>query len=83
MPWSKLETLGMTKNNWLCNCGLANIVTTQKAGEKFKPNEIPQYVNSYNNTVQTILEQNDFLITYILLHLPCGLIIMMKVYDIM
>ncbi|XP_026317468.1 leucine-rich repeat-containing protein let-4-like isoform X2 [Hyposmocoma kahamanoa] len=41
MPWSKLEILGMTKNNWLCNCDLADIVTTQKAGEKFKPKDIP------------------------------------------
>lgn len=41
MPWSKLKILGMTMNYWLCNCDLANIVTTQGAGEKFKPHEIP------------------------------------------
>lgn len=41
MPWNKLETLGMTGNNWLCNCDLANIVTRQEAGTKFKPGDIP------------------------------------------
>ncbi|KAL0892897.1 hypothetical protein ABMA27_014580 [Loxostege sticticalis] len=41
MPWEKLETLGMTGNNWLCNCDLANIVTAQGAGKKFKFGEIP------------------------------------------
>ncbi|CAG5031854.1 unnamed protein product [Parnassius apollo] len=41
MPWSKLEILGMTGNNWLCNCDLANIITKQEAGAKFKPGEIP------------------------------------------
>ncbi|XP_053607280.1 toll-like receptor Tollo isoform X2 [Plodia interpunctella] len=41
MPWNKLEILGMTGNNWLCNCDLANIITTQGAGSKFKPSEIP------------------------------------------
>ncbi|XP_013199689.1 phospholipase A2 inhibitor beta [Amyelois transitella] len=41
MPWSKLEILGMTGNNWLCNCDLANIITGQGASSKFKPGEIP------------------------------------------
>ncbi|KAG6445885.1 chondroadherin isoform X2 [Manduca sexta] len=41
MPWNKLETLGMTGNNWLCNCDLANIVTRQGAGTKFRPGDIP------------------------------------------
>lgn len=41
MPWAKLDILGMTGNNWLCNCDLADIVTIQKAGTKFKPGEIP------------------------------------------
>ncbi|CAH2106553.1 unnamed protein product [Euphydryas editha] len=41
LPWDKLEVLGMTGNNWLCNCDLANIVTKQNAGSKFKPGEIP------------------------------------------
>ncbi|XP_026488240.2 chondroadherin-like [Vanessa tameamea] len=41
LPWDKLEVLGMTGNRWLCNCDLANIVTKQDAGSKFKPGEIP------------------------------------------
>ncbi|XP_052740263.1 phospholipase A2 inhibitor beta-like [Bicyclus anynana] len=41
LPWNKLDVLGMSGNNWLCNCDLANIVTTQEAGTKFKPGEIP------------------------------------------
>ncbi|XP_021183315.1 phospholipase A2 inhibitor beta [Helicoverpa armigera] len=41
MPWNKLEILGMTGNNWLCNCDLANIVTKQEAGTKFQIGEIP------------------------------------------
>ncbi|XP_028161735.1 chondroadherin [Ostrinia nubilalis] len=41
MPWDKLEILGMTGNSWLCNCDLANIVTAQGAGKKFKFGEIP------------------------------------------
>ncbi|XP_046979104.1 TLR4 interactor with leucine rich repeats-like [Vanessa cardui] len=41
LPWDKLEVLGMTGNHWLCNCDLANIVTKQDAGSKFKPGEIP------------------------------------------
>ncbi|XP_063618568.1 phospholipase A2 inhibitor beta-like [Cydia splendana] len=41
MPWGKLEILGMTNNDWLCNCDLANIVTKQEAGTKFKSGEIP------------------------------------------
>ena len=41
MPWNKLEILGMTGNNWLCNCELANIVTKQEAGTKFQIGEIP------------------------------------------
>ncbi|XP_072932110.1 uncharacterized protein [Epargyreus clarus] len=41
MPWNKLDVLGMTGNNWLCNCDLANIVTKQEAGTKFKVGEIP------------------------------------------
>ncbi|KAJ0177103.1 hypothetical protein K1T71_007112 [Dendrolimus kikuchii] len=41
MPWSELETLGMTGNNWLCNCDLADIVTTQGAGTKFKAGDVP------------------------------------------
>ncbi|CAH0667547.1 unnamed protein product [Chilo suppressalis] len=41
MPWTKLDTLGMTGNNWLCNCDLADIVTLQGAGEKFKTGESP------------------------------------------
>ncbi|XP_050346326.1 TLR4 interactor with leucine rich repeats-like [Nymphalis io] len=41
LPWDKLEVLGMTGNSWLCNCDLANIVTKQDAGSKFKPGEIP------------------------------------------
>ncbi|XP_026750455.2 chondroadherin-like [Galleria mellonella] len=41
LPWNKLEVLGMTGNNWLCNCDLNNIVTSQGAGTKFKPGEIP------------------------------------------
>lgn len=41
MPWNKLEILGMSGNNWLCNCDLANIVTKQGAGSKFKSDEIP------------------------------------------
>ncbi|KAJ2945920.1 hypothetical protein O0L34_g4835 [Tuta absoluta] len=41
MPWSKLEILDMTGNTWLCNCDLANIVTTQGAGEKFRADHIP------------------------------------------
>ncbi|XP_049869114.1 chondroadherin-like isoform X1 [Pectinophora gossypiella] len=41
MPWSKLVLLGMSGNNWLCNCDLANIVTKQGAGQKFKEDEIP------------------------------------------
>ncbi|CAH2268987.1 chondroadherin-like [Pararge aegeria] len=41
LPWNKLEVLGMTGNNWLCNCDLANIVTNQEAGTKFKAGEIP------------------------------------------
>ncbi|CAK1547081.1 unnamed protein product [Leptosia nina] len=41
MPWSKLEVLGMTGNSWLCNCDLANIVTKQEAGSKFRTGEIP------------------------------------------
>ncbi|KAI8435788.1 hypothetical protein MSG28_004016, partial [Choristoneura fumiferana] len=41
MPWSKLEILSMTNNDWLCNCDLADIVTNQEAGTKFKSGEIP------------------------------------------
>ncbi|XP_038212297.1 chondroadherin-like [Zerene cesonia] len=41
MPWNKLEVLGMTGNSWLCNCDLANIVTKQEAGSKFRTGEIP------------------------------------------
>lgn len=41
LPWDKLEVLGMSGNNWLCNCDLANIVTIQGAGSKFRPGEIP------------------------------------------
>ncbi|XP_075973353.1 tsukushi-like isoform X2 [Anticarsia gemmatalis] len=41
MPWKRLEILGMTGNNWLCNCDLANIVTKQGAGTRFKSDEIP------------------------------------------
>ncbi|KAM3964551.1 osteomodulin [Aphomia sociella] len=41
LPWNKLEVLGMMDNSWLCNCDLANIVTTQGAGLKFKQGEIP------------------------------------------
>ncbi|XP_050670751.1 chondroadherin-like [Leptidea sinapis] len=41
MPWNKLETLGMTGNSWLCNCDLANIITKQNAGTKFRTGEIP------------------------------------------
>ncbi|XP_045772075.1 phospholipase A2 inhibitor beta-like [Maniola jurtina] len=41
LPWNKLEVLGMTGNKWLCNCDLANIVTKQEAGTKFKTGEIP------------------------------------------
>lgn len=41
MPWTQLEVLGMTGNKWLCNCDLANIVTGQGAGKKFKQDEIP------------------------------------------
>ncbi|CAH0750958.1 unnamed protein product [Diatraea saccharalis] len=41
MPWDKLDTLGMTGNSWLCNCDLADVVTRQGAGHKFKTGEIP------------------------------------------
>ncbi|XP_068631588.1 chondroadherin-like [Battus philenor] len=41
MPWNKLEILGMTGNNWLCNCDLTNIIIKQEAGTKFKDGEIP------------------------------------------
>ncbi|CAH2037730.1 unnamed protein product, partial [Iphiclides podalirius] len=41
MPWNKLDILGMTGNSWLCNCDLANIVTKQEAGTKFKGGDIP------------------------------------------
>ncbi|XP_045448816.1 chondroadherin-like [Melitaea cinxia] len=41
LPWDKLKVLGMTGNSWLCNCDLANIVTKQHAGIKFKPGETP------------------------------------------
>ncbi|KAL4709901.1 hypothetical protein ACJJTC_003864 [Scirpophaga incertulas] len=41
MPWTKLDALGLTGNSWLCNCELINIVTIQKAGQKFKYGEIP------------------------------------------
>ncbi|XP_045535651.1 phospholipase A2 inhibitor beta-like [Papilio machaon] len=41
MPWSKLEILGMTGNSWLCNCDLAEIITKQEAGNKFKDGDIP------------------------------------------
>ncbi|CAB3253601.1 unnamed protein product [Arctia plantaginis] len=41
MPWNKLEILGMTGNNWLCNCDLVDIVSKKGAGLKFKTNEIP------------------------------------------
>ncbi|CAH0719481.1 unnamed protein product, partial [Brenthis ino] len=41
LPWDKVEVLGMTGNSWLCNCDLADIVTKQGAGSKFKPGEIP------------------------------------------
>lgn len=41
IPWDKVEVLGMTGNEWLCNCDLANIVINKKAGQKFKAGEIP------------------------------------------
>ncbi|XP_059045375.1 leucine-rich repeat neuronal protein 3-like [Achroia grisella] len=41
LPWNKLDVLGMTGNRWLCNCELYNIVTSQGAGTKFKPGDIP------------------------------------------
>lgn len=41
MPWEKLEVLGMTGNDWLCNCDLANIIITQSAGKKFNKDEVP------------------------------------------
>ncbi|XP_022123640.2 carboxypeptidase N subunit 2-like isoform X1 [Pieris rapae] len=41
MPWNRLAVLGMTGNNWLCNCDLANIVTKQEASTKFKPGKVP------------------------------------------
>ncbi|XP_048482960.1 insulin-like growth factor-binding protein complex acid labile subunit [Plutella xylostella] len=44
MPWSKLDTIGMTGNNWLCNCDLANIVIAQGAARKFKTGDIPYCV---------------------------------------
>ncbi|CAG9584482.1 unnamed protein product [Danaus chrysippus] len=41
LQWNRLEVLGMSGNNWLCNCDLADIVTRQEAGTKFKSEEVP------------------------------------------